>query len=78
MASAYSTLGKWKEAQKIFEFIVSEDPKHVSALNNLGYVYFSFGEIAKAENKDMYTSIDTLMDKLDRQILKFKGKASQH
>lgn len=37
------------------------------------------GEVhAKSENKDMYASIDTLIDKLDRQILKVKGKASQH
>lgn len=37
------------------------------------------GEIhAKSENKDMYASIDTLIDKLDRQLLKIKGKASQH
>jgi len=33
---------------------------------------------AKAENADMYTSIDALIDKLDRQILKYKGKSTQH
>lgn len=33
---------------------------------------------ASAINADMYTSIDTLVDKLDRQILKHKGKVSQH
>lgn len=33
---------------------------------------------AKSQNDDMYASIDTLIDKLDRQILKFKGKHSQH
>lgn len=33
---------------------------------------------AKSENSDMYTSIDALVDKLDRQILKYKGKKSQH
>lgn len=33
---------------------------------------------AKAENSDMYASIDSLIDKLDRQILKFKGKNSRH
>lgn len=37
------------------------------------------GEVhAKSENKDMYASIDALVDKLDRQILKFKGKKAQH
>ena len=33
---------------------------------------------ASAVNADMYTSIDTLVDKLDRQILKYKGKITQH
>ncbi|WP_448569862.1 ribosome hibernation promoting factor [Thalassotalea ganghwensis] len=33
---------------------------------------------AKAENGDMYASIDSLVDKLDRQILKYKGKINQH
>ncbi len=33
---------------------------------------------AKASNQDMYASIDSLIDKLDRQILKYKGKISQH
>ena len=29
---------------------------------------------ARAENGDMYTSIDSLVNKLDKQILKYKGK----
>jgi len=33
---------------------------------------------ASAVNNDMYTSIDALVDKLDRQILKFKAKSSSH
>ncbi|MGL1957002.1 MAG: ribosome-associated translation inhibitor RaiA [Colwellia sp.] len=33
---------------------------------------------ASAINNDMYTSIDTLVDKLDRQILKYKGKIANH
>jgi len=33
---------------------------------------------ASAINADMYTSIDTLVDKLDRQVLKYKGKISTH
>jgi len=33
---------------------------------------------AKAQNADMYASIDGLVDKLDRQILKHKGKINQH
>lgn len=33
---------------------------------------------ASAVNADMYTSIDTLVDKLDRQVLKYKGKIAHH
>lgn len=33
---------------------------------------------AKADNQDMYASIDALIDKLDRQILKHKGKTATH
>lgn len=33
---------------------------------------------ARAENGDMYASIDALVNKLDKQILKYKGKISQH
>ncbi len=33
---------------------------------------------ASAVNADMYHSIDTLVDKLDRQVLKYKGKTTQH
>ena len=67
--------------------------KHLDSINNVYVVLtvekttqvaeatlnISGGEVhAKAENKDMYTSIDTLIDKLDRQVLKFKGKTTQH
>ena len=42
-------------------------------------VHINGGEVfASAVNTDMYASIDTLVDKLDRQILKYKGKVSQH
>lgn len=33
---------------------------------------------ATADNQDMYASIDSLIDKLDRQILKHKGKTAHH
>ena len=33
---------------------------------------------ASSTNEDMYASIDNLIDKLDRQILKYKGKIAQH
>ncbi len=42
-------------------------------------VHLSGTEVhASATNLDMYASIDALIDKLDRQILKYKGKISQH
>lgn len=33
---------------------------------------------ARAENNDMYASIDSLVNKLDKQILKYKGKINHH
>jgi putative sigma-54 modulation protein len=33
---------------------------------------------ASANNEDMYTAIDTLIDKLDKQLMKYKGKHNQH
>lgn len=33
---------------------------------------------AKAEEKDMYTAIDRLIDKLDRQLIKHKEKLKEH
>ena len=37
------------------------------------------GEIfANSESEDMYASIDTLIDKLDRQVIKFKEKTFDH
>lgn len=37
------------------------------------------GEVhARAESEDMYASIDSLIDKLDRQLLKHKEKSHDH
>lgn len=42
-------------------------------------VHMSGAEIfAHAESEDMYASIDSLVDKLDRQVLKHKEKAQRH
>ena len=42
-------------------------------------IHMCGGEVfASAVNTDMYVSIDTLVDKLDRQILKHKDKISHH
>ena len=32
---------------------------------------------ASADNEDMYTAIDSLIDKLDKQLLKYKDKHNQ-
>ncbi|HNB34012.1 MAG TPA: tetratricopeptide repeat protein [Bacteroidia bacterium] len=40
-ATALSIAGNVKEAQKIYEFILKEYPKHVSALTNLGFIFLS-------------------------------------
>ncbi len=34
--------------------------------------------VASAENTDMYTAIDALVDKLDRQLIKFKEKQQKY
>jgi putative sigma-54 modulation protein len=37
------------------------------------------GEVfAQSENQDMYAAIDSLIDKLDRQVLKHKSKMKKH
>ncbi len=33
---------------------------------------------AESSNDNMYSAIDTLTDKLDRQVLKHKGKSNNH
>jgi|SRR5690554_214620 len=58
ISNCYVTLGVEKVRQ------MAEATLHVTG-----------GEInAKAENEDMYAAIDALVDKLDRQILKYKEK----
>ncbi|KTD53300.1 ribosome-associated, sigma 54 modulation protein [Legionella santicrucis] len=42
-------------------------------------VYIAKGELhASSESDDLYTAIDTLIDKLDRQLLKHKEKIRNH
>ncbi|MGJ8691067.1 MAG: ribosome hibernation promoting factor [Thalassotalea sp.] len=42
-------------------------------------LHLNGGEIhAKSDNSDMYAAIDSLIDKLDRQVLKHKEKLKQH
>lgn len=42
-------------------------------------VHVSGGEIfASTEHQDMYAAIDSLIDKLDRQVIKHKEKLARH
>ncbi|MBO9489597.1 ribosome hibernation promoting factor [Endozoicomonas sp. G2_1] len=42
-------------------------------------LHLNGGEVhASSENQDMYAAIDSLIDKLDRQVLKHKGKMKKH
>lgn len=42
-------------------------------------ILVSKGELhASSESEDMYTAIDTLVDKLDRQLIKHKEKMREH
>jgi Flp pilus assembly protein TadD len=48
-AAALMQLGKIKEAKDVYEFILSEQPKHEAALSNLGFLTMREGNAAKAE-----------------------------
>ena len=42
-------------------------------------VHLSVAEVfASSENQDMYAAIDSMVDKLDRQVLKHKEKLKKH
>ncbi|WDE04415.1 ribosome hibernation promoting factor [Thalassomonas viridans] len=42
-------------------------------------IHLNGGEVhASSQHGDMYAAIDTLVDKLDRQVLKHKGKMTHH
>ena len=42
-------------------------------------IHLNGGEVfASSQHDDMYAAIDALIDKLDRQVLKHKGKMTQH
>ena len=48
LASTYATLNNLDAATNEFNFILKENPKHVSALSNLGYICLSKGQVAEA------------------------------
>jgi hypothetical protein len=43
-------LGRLPEALKVFDFVIAENPDHVSANTNLGYIYMQQGKNAMAYN----------------------------
>jgi putative sigma-54 modulation protein len=54
---------------------------NVEKLNQIAEatLHLNGGEIfAMAEHNDMYAAIDSLVDKLDRQVIKHKEKAKKH
>tara|TARA_R110000737_G_scaffold25195_6_gene43894 strand:- start:1749 stop:2036 length:288 start_codon:yes stop_codon:yes gene_type:complete len=74
--------GKFEKLERHFEHINNVHVVlTVEKLNQIAEstVHLSGSEVhAKAANTDMYASIDALIDKLDRQILKYKGKINKH
>lgn len=54
---------------------------NVEKLNQIAEakLHLNGGEVfAVSENSDMYAAIDTLIDKLDRQVIKHKEKLNRH
>lgn len=48
LGSTFATLNNFNEAIIQFEFVLKENPKHVSALTNLGFIRLSQGQQAEA------------------------------
>jgi tetratricopeptide (TPR) repeat protein len=48
LGSTLAALNNFKDAKEQFNFVIKENPKHVSALTNLGYVKLSEGMQAEA------------------------------
>ncbi len=74
--------GKFEKLERHFEHINNVYVVlTVEKLNQIAEatLHLSGTEVhAKAEHNDMYASIDALIDKLDRQVLKYKGKINKH
>lgn len=54
---------------------------NVEKLNQIAEatLHLNGGEVfANAEHTDMYAAIDSLIDKLDRQVIKYKEKMNRH
>ena len=48
LGSTLAALNNFKDAKEQFNFVIKENPKHVSALTNLGYVKLSEGVQSEA------------------------------
>ena len=51
--------------------------RHFDHVTNV-HVILSVEKLAEAVNEDMYAAIDALVDKLDRQVIKYKEKLKSH
>ncbi|MCW5589170.1 MAG: ribosome-associated translation inhibitor RaiA [Legionellales bacterium] len=76
------TEGKFDRLERFADRITSIDVKfEVEKLRQIAEAHIAVagGKInARAECKDMYSAIDKLIDKLDRQLVKIKEKGSNH
>ncbi len=73
---------KFKKLERHFEYITSSHViLTVEKLSQKAEAILKIrgGEVfAEASSEDMYASIDSLVDKLDRQLLKHKEKTAAH
>ena len=76
------TAGKFEKLERYADRITSVNVTFgVQKLSQIAEanIHINGGEIhARSESKDMYTAIDGLIDKLDRQLVKIKEKNSDH
>lgn len=75
------SLGKYDAAKKVYEFVINEYPRHVSALVNLGYIYLNERNDKKAEelfNKALYYNPDHEMALMNKAgLYLYRGENSE-
>ncbi|PIP80325.1 MAG: ribosomal subunit interface protein [Gammaproteobacteria bacterium CG22_combo_CG10-13_8_21_14_all_40_8] len=73
---------KFKKLERHFEYIINTQvilTVEKLAQKSEAILKIRGGEVfAESTSEDMYASIDTLVDKLDRQLLKHKEKLTAH
>lgn len=76
------TREKFDKLERHFDKIASINVVFdVEKLNQIAEatIHVTKGELhARSESEDMYAAIDTLVDKLDRQLIKHKEKLREH